>query len=76
MRNYKIELDEFDLGQVLDGLEIRATAWKKTAVYHRTGESPPDVIVEECCDADEAEKIAAHYHSIISKICSQREVQS
>jgi len=75
MRKYKIELDEFDLGQVLDGLEVRATAWEKTAVYHRTGESPPDVIVEECRDVEEAEKIAAHYRSVIAKICEQRGVQ-
>ena len=76
MPKYRIELDELDLGQVLDGLEVRAAAWEKTAVYHRTGQSPPDMIVEECRDADEAEKIATHYRSIISKICKQREAQS
>lgn len=75
MRKYKIELSEFDLGQVLDGLEVRVVAWEKTAVYHRTGESPDDIIVEECLDAEEAEKIAAHYRSIIDKIRKQREAQ-
>ena len=73
MRKYRIELDEFDLGQLLDGLESRAAIWEKTAKYHRTGES--DVFIEECRDAEEAERIAAHYRSIISKIRNQREAQ-
>lgn len=73
MRKYRIELNELDLGQVLDGLEVRAIAWEKTAVFHRTGESPDDIFVEECRDAEEAEKIAAHYRSIIENIRKQRE---
>jgi hypothetical protein len=73
---YRIGLDDFDLGQLLDGLEARAVAWDKTADYHRTGESPPDFIVEECNGANEAENISAHYRSIISKIQKQREAQS
>lgn len=75
MRTYRIELDGFDLGQLLDGLEARADAWEKTAHYHRTGESPPDFIVEECRDATEAETISAHYRAIISKILKQRSEQ-
>jgi hypothetical protein len=74
MRKCKIELDDFDLGQLLDSLEMRAAAWEKTAKHNRTGES--DVIVEECRDADEAGKIATHYRSIIAKIQKQREAQS
>lgn len=73
---YRIELDDFDLGQLLDGLGARAEAWEKTADYHRTGESPADFIVEECNDADEAENISAHCRSIISKIQKQREAQA
>ncbi|HZQ45407.1 MAG TPA: hypothetical protein VFC07_00225 [Verrucomicrobiae bacterium] len=75
MRIFRIELDGFDLGQLLDGLEARADAWEKTARYHRTGESPPDFIVEECRDANEADTISAHYRSIISKILKQRSEQ-
>ena len=75
-KTYHIELDDFDFGQALDGLEIRAEAWEKTATYLRTGESPPAFIVEECSDVDEAAKIAAHYRSIISKIHEQMEGQS
>lgn len=73
---YRIELDDFDLGQLLDGLEARAVAWEKTADYHRTGESPSDFIIEESSGADEANGIANHYRSIIAKILKQREAQS
>lgn len=75
-KTYRIELDDFDLGQVLDGLEIRAEAWEKTENYHRAGESPPDFIVEECDDAEEAKTIAGHYRGIIAKIHEQMEAQS
>ena len=74
MRKFTIELDAFDLGQVLDGLEERALCWEKTAEFRRTGEA--DIVIEECSDAAEAEKIAAHYRSIIRKIRNQREAQS
>jgi hypothetical protein len=75
-KTYRIELDDHDLGQLLDGLETRAEPWEKTADYHRTGHSPPDFIVEERNDANEAERIASHYRSIIAKIRKQREAQS
>lgn len=72
-KSYRIELNDLDLGQILDGLEIRAEAWERTAAYHQTGESQPDFIVEECSDAHEAEGIAKHYRSIIAKIRKQME---
>lgn len=75
-KTYRIELGDIDLGQLLDGLEARAEAWEKTAGYHRTGESPPGFIVEECNDAHEADGIANHYRSIITKIRKQQEAQS
>ena len=74
MRKFTIELDDFDLGQVLDGLEARAAIWEKTAEFHCAGKA--DVIIEECRDEAEAEKIAADYRSIITKIRNQREAQS
>jgi hypothetical protein len=73
---YRIQINAHDLGQLLDGLQARAEAWAKTAVYHRTGRSPPDFIVEESNDADEADGIASHYRSIIAKIREQQEEQS
>jgi hypothetical protein len=74
-KTYRIELDDLDLGQVLDGLEIWAEAWEKTADYHRTGESLPDFIVEECTNVEEANALANHYRTIITKIRRQREEQ-
>lgn len=73
---YRIQINAHDLGQLLDGLEARVEAWEKTADCHRTGHSPLGFIVEECNDADEADKIATHYRSIITKIREQREAQS
>lgn len=73
---FQIELEEFDLGQVVDGLQARADAWEKTANYHRTGEAPPDFIVEECLDYEEAEQIASRYRWLISNIQTQRRAQS
>ena len=75
-KKYRIELDALDLGQILDGLEVRAEAWEKTAEFHRSGKTPDDFLVEECRDAAEAENIAAHYRSIIGKILTQRNAQS
>jgi hypothetical protein len=75
-KTFHIELDDLDLGRLLDGLEARAEAWEKTADYHRTGGSPTDFIVEECNDAREADSIASHYRSIIGKIRKQQEEQT
>lgn len=41
-REYIIRLNGIDLGQVIDGLEMRATAWLHTAAYLETGEVPED----------------------------------
>ncbi len=75
-KSYTITLDEFDLGQVLDGLEVRAKAWEETAQFLRTGEMARECFVaEECSDADEAERLADHYRAIIENIRKQREEQ-
>lgn len=76
MKKYRIELEVNDLGQLLDGLEIRAEAWEKTADYYRTGELPPDFIVEECTNEHEAKSTAKHHRSIIAKIRKQQEEQT
>src|SRR4051812_44522679 len=70
---YTIKLDDFDLGQALDGLNARAEAWEKTADYMRTGATPGGEIfvIEECDDAEEADKIAEHYRSIIDNLEKQ-----
>jgi hypothetical protein len=76
MKMFSIQISETDLGQLIDGLCVRADAWEKTARYHRTGEVPHDILVEECRDAEEAEQIAEHYGSIIANIRKQKEEQS
>lgn len=76
MRMYRIELESLDLGQAVDGLEVRAKQWEDTAHWMRTGESPDEFFMpEECRDAEEAEKIASHYKRIISDIERQIEKQ-
>jgi hypothetical protein len=73
----RIELSDNDLGQTLDGLEVRAKQWEDTASYMRTGESPDEFFMpEECRDAEEAENIASHYRSIIAKIRKEQEEQA
>lgn len=74
---YRIELNDLDLGQLLDGLESRAESWEKTADYLRTEEMPGGdyFLIEECSDAEEADGIAEHYRSIIGKIQEQMEAQ-
>jgi hypothetical protein len=76
MKTFSIRLSEFDLGWLIDGLCVRADAWEMTARYHRTGEVPDDILIEECRDADEAEQIAQHYRSIIRNIRKQKETQN
>jgi hypothetical protein len=74
---YRIELDDLDLGQTLDGLEMRAESWERTAEYLRTEEMPDGefFIVEECSKPAEADDIAKRYRSIINNIRSQMEAQ-
>ena len=75
MTVYHIDLDEVDLGQILDDLQVRAQSWERTADYLRTGEMPADegFIVEECSKAEEAVGIAVCYRSIIRNIRIQLE---
>lgn len=74
---YLIELDDLDLGQAIDGLEVRAESWERTADYLRTEQMPNGefFIVEECHRPEEADTIAKRYRSIINKIRSQMEAQ-
>lgn len=72
----QIVLDQNDLGQLLDGLRIRAEAWSKTADYLESGFNADDAFIcEECSDSHEARRIAQHYERIISGIERQVENQ-
>jgi hypothetical protein len=74
---YRIELDDVDLYQALDGLELRAEAWEKTAHYLRTEKMPEGecFLIEECSDENEAEQIGKSYRSIVAKMRQQIEKQ-
>jgi hypothetical protein len=74
---YTIRLDEHDLGQAIEGLEIRAEAWEQTADFLRTEKFPEGefFIVEDCSKPEEADSIAAHYRSIVETIRAQMEGQ-
>ena len=72
---YRIELGEDDLGQLIDGLEVRAASWERTAEYLRSGYMNGDFLIEECSDPDEADSIASHYRRILQSIHQQQEAQ-
>lgn len=75
-KEYVIRLSRVDLGQVIDGLEVRARAWRDTANYLETGEPPhSDFVLEECRDAEEAERLASRYERIITSLITQQEAQ-
>lgn len=74
-KEYVIRLNGLDLGQLIDGLEARATAWRLTAEYLETDSVPDGIVIEECSDAEEARRIAEHYKSIIRQVVAQLEVQ-
>ena len=74
---YRIEWDDLDLGQALDGLEMRAESWERTADYLRTETMPHGefFIIEDCSKPEEADEIAKRYRAIIDKIRKQMEPQ-
>jgi hypothetical protein len=74
-KNYRIELSDLDLGQLLNGLQMRAERWESTAEYLSSGYVADGYIVEECSKPEEADGIAAHYRSIIAKIQTRMEAQ-
>jgi len=75
-KEYVIRLNEDDLGQLIDGIEVRHKDWLNTAIYEETGEIRyPDYSLEQCRDADEAWNIADHYQRILTTIVEQRERQ-
>lgn len=75
-KEYVIRLNGFDLGQMLDGLEVRARSWRDTATFLQTGVVPSlDFLAEECCDAAEALQLAEHYEHIMKRLREQRAQQ-
>jgi len=74
-KEFTFTLGENDVGRLLDGLEIRAESWERTADYLRDSSMPEGgiFIIEDCSEPTEADAIAEHYRSIIKKIQSQME---
>jgi hypothetical protein len=73
-----LRLTRNEVGQILDGLTVRAEAWEKTAEYLSSGSIPAGEIfvIEECSDPAEAYAISNQYRLIIRKITSQLEAQA
>lgn len=75
-KKLQLTLSDDDVGQLLDGLRIRAEAWTKTADYMESGFHADDAFIcEECNDSNEARRIAQHYERIITEIERQVETQ-
>lgn len=72
-----LKLPVLFVGQMLDGLRIRAESWERTKDYLADGViDPDDPCVEECNDENEAEQIANFYREIIKEIETQLAAQS
>jgi hypothetical protein len=74
-KEYVIRLNGLDLGQLIDGLEARADAWRLTAVYLETGEVPDGFVIEECSNAEEARRMEEHYQRILARLIQQQTEQ-
>ncbi len=71
-REFVLKLNSVHVGQMLDGLRIRAESWRNTQTYLRDRYQPDESIsLEECSSEHEAEQIAELYESIISTIEEQ-----
>ena len=71
MAKVTITLDQNDVGQVIDGLEVRLNAYERTAEYFEGRLEDDMFIIEEVRDGEEAERIAKQYKRILDEIKSQ-----
>ena len=71
-REFVLKLNSVHVGQLRDGLRIRAESWRNTEIYMREGYQPDESIsLEECTSEYEAEQIAELYESIVATIEQQ-----
>ena len=71
-KQIRLRLDSVDVGQLLDGLRLRAESWRKTAEFLESGYAGDDAFIcEECNSAYEATCIAEHYNRIVVTIETQ-----
>jgi hypothetical protein len=75
-KEFQINIDSLEVGQILDGLRSRQKSWKNTAIFLRDDFFPDEAFVsEDCSDPNEAKKIADDYRRIISNIEQQVDEQ-
>jgi hypothetical protein len=67
-RLYHFSLRSLDFGQMIDGLCARRDAWEETSKWFRGESKYPYLMIEECSDEDEAQRIADHYSEIIDTL--------
>ena len=70
-RTYTITLNSLDLGQMLDGIEQRAKAYRDTEYYWETGDFLEEMTLVEVRDGEEARRLAEHYERIIATVQAQ-----
>ena len=71
-REFMLKLNTVHVGQLLDGLRMRAKSWRNTEAYMRDGYQPDESLsLEECTSEYEAEQLAELYESIIATIEEQ-----
>jgi hypothetical protein len=75
-KSYFLRLGENDLGQIIEGLQVRADSWRRTADYFRTGQNTDgNFAIEECNGEYEANQMALFYSRIIRNLERQRDEQ-
>jgi|HubBroStandDraft_6_1064221.scaffolds.fasta_scaffold1101580_1 hypothetical protein len=75
-KSYFLRLGENDLGQIIEGLQVRADSWRRTADYFRSGQNTDDNFsIEECNGEYEANQMALFYSRIIRNLERQRDEQ-
>ncbi|MFZ0033404.1 MAG: hypothetical protein WAK60_00255 [Sedimentisphaerales bacterium] len=73
-----LKLPKLFVGQILDGLRIRAESWEQTKIYLSDGVivDSDEPYIEECDDEAEARQIETFYREIIKEIETQLDAQS
>ena len=73
---YFLRLDDNDLGQIVEGLQVREESWRRTADYFRSGYNPDaSFVIEECNGEYEANQMALFYARILRNLERQRDEQ-
>ncbi len=66
-----IKLNSNEAGQLIDALESRCEAYRKTAGYFRGENDGSDFLIEDVTDEQEAENLYEIYRGLIEKIRGQ-----